>query len=80
MQAHDETAICVTQAEQLGTGHAVLQAAEALADFDGDVIVLYGDTPFVRGDTLARMRAARAAHDIVVLGFEAANPAATAGW
>ncbi|MEY3005190.1 MAG: hypothetical protein RLZZ491_2366 [Pseudomonadota bacterium] len=67
-------ASCVRQAEQLGTGHAVLQAAPALADFAGDVIVLYGDTPFVSEHTLAAMRAARAAHDIVVLGFEAAEP------
>jgi bifunctional UDP-N-acetylglucosamine pyrophosphorylase/glucosamine-1-phosphate N-acetyltransferase len=67
-------ASCVRQAEQLGTGHAVLQAAPALADFAGDVIVLYADTPFVSEHTLAAMRAARAAHDIVVLGFEAAEP------
>ena len=72
--AHDDTAICVTQAEQLGTGHAVLQAASALEGFEGDVIVLYGDTPFISEDTLARMLAARASHDIVVLGFEAADP------
>ena len=64
----------VIQSEQLGTGHAVLQAREALADFDGDVIVLYGDTPFIRPETLDAMQAARADHDIVVLGFEAADP------
>jgi len=74
VHAHDESAICVTQSEQLGTGHAVLQAADALAGSDGDVIVLYGDTPLVREDTLARMLAARTTHDIVVLGFEAAEP------
>jgi len=74
VRAHDDTAICVTQAEQLGTGHAVLQATQALTGFEGDVIVLYGDTPFVSEDTLARMLAARATHDIVVLGFEAAAP------
>ena len=62
------------QAEQLGTGHAVDQCRAALADFDGDVIVLYGDTPFIRPETLAAMQAARATHDIVVLGFEAADP------
>ena len=72
--AHDETAVCVTQEQQLGTGHAVLQAAPALAGFEGDVIVLYGDTPFISEDTLARMLAARATHDIVVLGFDAAAP------
>src|SRR4051812_39891164 len=35
------------QAEQKGTGHAVQQAADALAGYDGPVIILYGDTPFV---------------------------------
>ncbi|WP_281983164.1 bifunctional UDP-N-acetylglucosamine diphosphorylase/glucosamine-1-phosphate N-acetyltransferase GlmU [Thalassorhabdomicrobium marinisediminis] len=64
----------VLQAEQLGTGHAVLQAKDALSGFDGDAIVLYGDTPFIRPETLEAMIDARAAHDIVVLGFEAADP------
>jgi len=67
-------AICVRQDQQLGTGHAVLQAADALADFDGDAIVLYGDTPFISGDTLRAMQEARARFDVVVLGFEAADP------
>ena len=35
------------QAEQKGTGHAVQMAEEALAGFDGPVLILYGDTPFV---------------------------------
>ncbi|SLN41102.1 bifunctional UDP-N-acetylglucosamine diphosphorylase/glucosamine-1-phosphate N-acetyltransferase GlmU [Roseisalinus antarcticus] len=65
----------VIQAEQLGTGHAVAQAREALADFAGDAVVLYGDTPLLRPETLAAMTRARAEHDIVVLGFEAADPA-----
>ncbi|WP_308516207.1 bifunctional UDP-N-acetylglucosamine diphosphorylase/glucosamine-1-phosphate N-acetyltransferase GlmU [Sphingomonas flavescens] len=43
------------QAEQNGTGHAVQQAADALADYDGPVIILYGDTPFVEVATLRRM-------------------------
>jgi bifunctional UDP-N-acetylglucosamine pyrophosphorylase/glucosamine-1-phosphate N-acetyltransferase len=43
------------QAEQKGTGHAVQQAAEALAGYDGPVVVLYGDTPFVEAGTLRRM-------------------------
>lgn len=63
-------AIIATQAEQNGTGHAVLAAAEALAGAEGDVLVLYGDTPFVQGETLERMQAARSTADIVVLGFE----------
>jgi UDP-N-acetylglucosamine pyrophosphorylase len=42
----------VTQAEQLGTGHAVLQAADALKDTDGDLLVLSGDVPLLRKRTL----------------------------
>lgn len=63
------------QEERLGTAHAVLQAASALADFDGDVIVLYGDTPLLRPETLEAMRAARTGGAAVVaLAFEAAEP------
>jgi len=43
------------QAEQKGTGHAVQRAANALAGYDGPVIILYGDTPFVESETLRRM-------------------------
>ena len=70
----DETAVVVEQAEQLGTAHAVDQARTALADFQGDVVVLYGDTPFVSPETLDRMIAARQTHDLVILGFEAQDP------
>lgn len=45
----------VVQEPQLGTGHAVQQAEAALAGFEGDVLVLYGDVPFVRADTMRRM-------------------------
>ena len=70
---YSETAQVVLQSEQLGTGHAVSQAKSALADCTGDVIVLYGDTPFVRPETLQTLLAARKTADIVVLGFQAAN-------
>jgi bifunctional UDP-N-acetylglucosamine pyrophosphorylase / glucosamine-1-phosphate N-acetyltransferase len=43
------------QAEQKGTAHAVQQAREALAGYDGAVLILYGDTPFVEPGTLQRM-------------------------
>ncbi len=39
------------QAEQLGTGHAVQCAADHLTDFDGHVLVCYGDTPLMRKTT-----------------------------
>ena len=68
-------AVVVRQAEQAGTAHAVAQARAALDGFEGDAIVLYGDTPFVSAATLDRIAAARAdGADIVVLGFEAAEP------
>ncbi|WP_170364507.1 bifunctional UDP-N-acetylglucosamine diphosphorylase/glucosamine-1-phosphate N-acetyltransferase GlmU [Ruegeria arenilitoris] len=74
-QAEDEDARIVVQDQQLGTAHAVAQAREALDGFTGDVVVLYGDTPFLQPDTLERMIAARADNDLVILGFEAADPA-----
>ena len=43
------------QAEQKGTAHAVQQARDALAGYDGAVLILYGDTPFVEPETLERM-------------------------
>ncbi|SFQ69813.1 bifunctional UDP-N-acetylglucosamine diphosphorylase/glucosamine-1-phosphate N-acetyltransferase GlmU [Donghicola eburneus] len=62
------------QTEQLGTAHAVAQARPALDGFTGDAIVLYGDTPFISPDTIEQMVQARSAHDVVILGFEAADP------
>src|SRR5690242_15726285 len=47
--------IVAHQAEQKGTGHAVQQAERALGAYDGAVLVLYGDTPFVEAETLRRM-------------------------
>ncbi|MGH1578683.1 bifunctional UDP-N-acetylglucosamine diphosphorylase/glucosamine-1-phosphate N-acetyltransferase GlmU [Planktotalea sp.] len=70
----DEKAEVVLQTEQLGTAHAVAQAKSALAGFEGDAIVLYGDTPFISPQTLDQMIKARAAHDVIVLGFEASDP------
>lgn len=70
----DEEAEVVLQEEQLGTAHAVDQARAALEGFEGDVVVLYGDTPFVSADTLERMVEARQRADLVILGFEAADP------
>jgi bifunctional UDP-N-acetylglucosamine pyrophosphorylase / glucosamine-1-phosphate N-acetyltransferase len=47
--------IVAHQAEQKGTAHAVQQAREALAGYEGAVLILYGDTPFVEPETLKRM-------------------------
>ncbi|MGL6293133.1 bifunctional UDP-N-acetylglucosamine diphosphorylase/glucosamine-1-phosphate N-acetyltransferase GlmU [Eubacterium aggregans] len=49
------------QAEQLGTGHAVMQASAFLEDFEGNVLVLVGDAPLIRLETLTEMIAAHEA-------------------
>jgi bifunctional UDP-N-acetylglucosamine pyrophosphorylase/glucosamine-1-phosphate N-acetyltransferase len=72
--AFDDAIQCVRQEPQLGTAHAVAQAAPLLTTAPGEAIVLYGDTPFVRPETLQAMLDARAQHDVVVLGFHAKNP------
>jgi bifunctional UDP-N-acetylglucosamine pyrophosphorylase / glucosamine-1-phosphate N-acetyltransferase len=64
----------VIQSEQLGTAHAVATATPPLVDFKGDAFVLYGDTPFIRPETLIAMQDARVSHAVVVLGFHAADP------
>lgn len=73
-RGYDEAVETVLQEPQLGTGHAVAQAAPLLADAAGDAIVLYGDTPFIRAETLQAILEARTSHAVVVLGFHAANP------
>ena len=45
------------QAEQLGTGHAVLQAADTLKDFTGTVMILCGDTPLLEAEELEKFYA-----------------------
>jgi UDP-N-acetylglucosamine diphosphorylase/glucosamine-1-phosphate N-acetyltransferase len=45
----------VVQKEQLGTGHAVLQAKGHLSGFDGDLLVLCGDVPLLTSDTVIRL-------------------------
>ena len=54
-QALGDEVLYVEQPEQLGTGHAVLQARELLAGQAETVLVLYGDTPFITRQTLEAM-------------------------
>jgi bifunctional UDP-N-acetylglucosamine pyrophosphorylase / glucosamine-1-phosphate N-acetyltransferase len=64
------------QEPQLGTGHAVQQAEQALSGFDGDVLILYGDVPFVPAATMQAMIDRLNAPDapaVVVLAFEPAD-------
>jgi bifunctional UDP-N-acetylglucosamine pyrophosphorylase/glucosamine-1-phosphate N-acetyltransferase len=66
----------VIQGEQRGTGHAVQQAEPALRGFAGDLLVLYGDVPLLRAETLRRMRACKAetGADLVMLTSPAPLP------
>jgi bifunctional UDP-N-acetylglucosamine pyrophosphorylase/glucosamine-1-phosphate N-acetyltransferase len=76
--AGHDVAIAV-QAEQLGTGHAVAQARDALGGFEGDVLILYGDVPLVRAETMQALIARLNADDApacVVLGFRPEEPSA----
>ena len=67
------TADLAVQEPQHGTGHAVQMAQDALTGFDGDVLILYGDVPFVPTATMQgmidRLNAADAPA-VVVLAFE----------
>lgn len=65
------------QEPQLGTGHAVQQAEAALSGFKGDVLILYGDVPFVRAETMRALVERLRAPDepaVVVLGFQPDDP------
>jgi bifunctional UDP-N-acetylglucosamine pyrophosphorylase/glucosamine-1-phosphate N-acetyltransferase len=59
----------------LGTGHAVLAARDALADFSGELVVLYGDTPLIPADAIEALFGELASGTAIgVLGFEAVDP------
>ncbi len=63
------------QSERRGTAHAVLAAKAALAKGADDILVLFGDTPLVRADVLARLRKAIAdGAAVALLGFKPADP------
>jgi len=69
-----EAAVAV-QDPPLGTGHAVLAAKEALAGFEGDVLVSYADGPLLTAEAVEPLFTLReAGADLAVLGFEAAIP------
>ena len=63
----------VRQMPQLGTGHAVQQAVPALIG-DGTTLILNGDTPLIRTETAARLIAACAGANLVLLTVELADP------
>lgn len=78
VERHAAPATIAIQHEQNGTGHALMAAMPALAGFNGDILVLYADTPIIRIETLARLLALRAGRKAAcaVLGFRPAETAA----
>ena len=70
----DETLIWCEQKEQLGTGHAVQQAVEAIKD-TSNVLILYGDVPLLSKDTLEKLLQAKDKQAIALLTANLDNPA-----
>ena len=62
------------QAEQKGTAHAVRQAEQVLSGFDGNILILYGDTPFVAAETLTEMLARLGGPDAPAITVLASSP------
>ncbi|WNN44320.1 bifunctional UDP-N-acetylglucosamine diphosphorylase/glucosamine-1-phosphate N-acetyltransferase GlmU [Winslowiella toletana] len=69
----DDALTWVLQAEQLGTGHAMQQAAPHFAD-DEDILMLYGDVPLISVETLERLRSAKPQGGIGLLTVKLDNP------
>ncbi len=63
------------QDKQLGTGHAAAAAAEALKDFDGELMIAYGDMPLMTASTFEASFAARG-EGLAIVAFRAADPGA----
>ena len=77
VEAHPLSPAIAIQQDRLGTGHAVMAGHGALGDFDGDVLVVYGDTPLIRSSTLSALLDARlkdADTAVAVLGFRPWEP------
>jgi bifunctional UDP-N-acetylglucosamine pyrophosphorylase/glucosamine-1-phosphate N-acetyltransferase len=75
-QRFDGRAEFVLQEQQRGTGHAVLTARDALAEFSGDVLICYGDTPLLSTRTLRAMaeRRRETGADLLMLTAEVDVP------
>jgi len=75
ISGYDSSAVTFIQNERKGTAHAVLAAGDALSEPFDDVVVLNGDGPLVRTETIGKARSVLAdGADMVVLGFETSDP------
>lgn len=67
----------VEQKQQLGTGHAVMECAESFRDFDGSVLVTFGDMPLFRREEMEKMCAQHAQNGADCTLMTAENPELT---
>ncbi len=74
----DSGCLWVEQAEQLGTGHAVIQAMPQVAEMDR-VLILYGDVPLISAETLTRLLQVAAETDLGILTADVPIPPDTGG-
>jgi bifunctional UDP-N-acetylglucosamine pyrophosphorylase/glucosamine-1-phosphate N-acetyltransferase len=73
--AHAPHADIAIQKDRNGTGHAVKMAKPALKEFDGKILILYGDVPLTRPQTLQELlEVVTDEMPLAVLGFKADNP------
>ena len=72
----EDRAEIVVQEEQRGTAHAVLSCSDALADFEGSLLVLSGDCPLITSEPLRALLDMRESNDaaVVVLTMEMPDP------
>ncbi len=64
----------IEQTEQLGTGHAVMMCAEAFRDFDGSVLITFGDMPLFRYEEMLKMCRQHVEHHAACTLMSAENP------
>lgn len=67
----------VEQKEQLGTGHAVMECADAFRDFDGNILVTFGDMPLFRKEEMEKMCRQHAESGAACTLMTAENPELT---
>ena len=73
--AHAQGCQSAVQDKQLGTGHAAAAAGEALKDFDGELLIAYGDMPLMTASTFEASFKARG-EGLAIVAFRAADPGA----
>lgn len=70
----DTSAKFILQSDQLGTGHAVRITQQEFAGYTGKIVVLYGDTPLITTETIAKLLEVSQSCEIAVLGMRLENP------